>query len=127
MSEPPTCVAVLLCDQIIDDVRSRNKSYIGSFNTIQCNVLPSNHPKVCILVSLTNLIGPHDLTVSITTPSDTKIFDATTPVESPNPLQVADFIFEIFGMPVTETGTYFVDAKVDGSHVGGRRFEVMLI
>lgn len=126
VSEKATCIALMLCDQVIDDKRSNNKSYIGAFNAIYAQVLPCVHPRACILASLTNLMGPHELTVSIKSPTDNKLFEAKMPIDLPDPLQVADFVFEIMGMPLSETGTYFVDVYCDNSHLASRRFQVLL-
>jgi hypothetical protein len=126
MTENPTCIALLLCDLVIDDKRSNNKSYIGAFNAIFAPALPCAHPRFTILVSVTNLIGIHELTLTIKSPSDKKVFESKGPAESPNPLQVVDMIFEILGFPVEEEGTYFIDAFCDGFHVGTRRFQVFV-
>jgi hypothetical protein len=126
MSENPTCIALLLCDQMIDDRRSNNKSYIGVFNAIYAQTLPCTHPRLCVLVSLTNMIGIHELTLTIKSPSDQKIFEAKTNADAVDPLQVVDLVFEILGFPINETGTFFIDAFCGGFHVGTRRFQVLL-
>jgi hypothetical protein len=80
---------------------------------------------LCVLVSLTNVLGSHEVSLSIKTPSDQKVFDAKTMAISADPLQVVDLVFEILGFPILESGTYFIDAFCGGYHVGTRRFQVL--
>ena len=55
MNEKPTPIglAIVVCDQIIEDKLTGKKSLIGIFNQIGTNNFPCRHPQMCVFVSLT--------------------------------------------------------------------------
>jgi len=49
----PTGLAIVICDQIIEDKLTGKKSLIGIFNQIGTQSFPCRHPQLCVFVSLT--------------------------------------------------------------------------
>src|SRR5216684_1838861 len=49
----PIGLAIVICDQIIEDKLTNKKSLIGIFNQIGTGHFPCRHPQVCVFVSLT--------------------------------------------------------------------------
>jgi hypothetical protein len=124
-SETPLCVAVILCNDVLEDKRTSNKSLIGLFNAINAPQLPVTHPRMNVIASLTNASGDIPITLSITAPSGTEVMKAEGNVPMQDPLAVVDVVFEVNGVPIEELGTYMIDLFSGSQHLGGRRFQVI--
>lgn len=53
----PTCLAFAICDTVIEDALTRNKSLINMFNGILAENVPAIHDKLCVFVALTGARG----------------------------------------------------------------------
>ena len=124
-NEAPVCVAVILCNDVIEDKRTSNKSLIGIFNAIAAPQLPVTHPKMNVLASITNAIGEIPITLVIRTPSGRDVMKVEGSVPIQDPLSVMDVVFELNGIPIEELGTYMVDILSGNHYLGGRRFQVI--
>jgi hypothetical protein len=124
-NEAPVCVAVVICNEVIEDKRSNNKSLIGIFNAINAPQLPVTHPKMNVMASITNATGDLSLSLVVRAPSGKEVIklDGTIPVT--DPLMVVDVVFEINGLPIEELGTYMADILSGQTYLGGRRFQVI--
>lgn len=124
-SDAPLCVAVVICNDVIEDKRTSNKSLIGLFNAINAPQLPVTHPRMNVVASITNASGELPITLQITAPSGTEIMKADGTVPMNDPLAVVDVVFEVNGLPIEELGTYMIDIFTGSNHLGGRRFQVI--
>ncbi len=124
-SEAPVCVAVVICNDVIEDKRTSNKSLIGIFNAIAAPQLPVTHPRMNVLASITNASGDLPITLVLRTPSGRDIMKVEGSVPMQDPLAVMDIVFELNGVPIEELGTYMVDILSENFYLGGRRFQVI--
>lgn len=122
--EKPVCVALILCNEVIEDKATNNKTLVGLFNTIGVQSLPAQHPKMSVLVALTNVVGTLPLTVSFRSPEEREILKFEGQIESRDPLAVNDVVLQLNGFPLEETGTHRLDVFVGSEHLVGRRFSV---
>lgn len=125
MPEQPTCVAVLLCEMILEDRRTNNRSFINAFNAIYAPGMPATHGRLCVLVSMTGVVGEHPITIQIRNPSNAMIVNVTVPMQGTDPVETLDHVVEILNAQFVEYGAHFVDVLCDGHHVGSRRFSVI--
>ena len=123
--DAPLCVAVVICNEVIEDKRTSNKSLIGIFNAINVPQLPVTHPRLNVLASLTNLNGDVPISLTITAPNGGEVVKAEGSVTIEDPLAVVDVVFEINGLPIEQLGTYMIDVFNQSVHLGGRRFQVI--
>ena len=56
-SEKPIGIALVICDQIIEDKSTGKRSLFGLFQTVLCTDFPALLEKLCVFVSLTQLNG----------------------------------------------------------------------
>ena len=63
------CVALIICDDVIEDRRTGNKSLIGLFNGIGAGQLPAVHPRMYLVASVTSGSGAWTFSFRITAPS----------------------------------------------------------
>lgn len=124
--EDPVCVAVVICNDVIEDKRTNNKTLVGLFNAISVPGLPVSHPRMSVLVSITNVVRTTNISVVLRAPSGGTILEVGGPIESDDPLSVQDLVVELMGTPFEESGVYFVDVLAESRYLGGRRFWVTL-
>lgn len=126
--EKPTCLALILCDYIIEDKLTGNKSLIGLFSHILTNQLPCVHNRMCVVVSLSNGRGEIPIKLSITSLSNSeKIFEATGKVAFNDPLAVCDLVFDLRQVPFKTEGTYVIAVSYESTQLLERRFTVKVV
>lgn len=52
----PVIHAILICEKVISEERTRKKSLIGIFTTIRYNQLPVAIPELCVYVNLSDVL-----------------------------------------------------------------------
>lgn len=124
--ERPICVALVICDVVIEDKRTGNKTLVGLFNNIIAPQMPAVHPRMFLMASLTSGRGTWPFTFRITGPSGQEIFRMQETTRFTDPLAVHDVIIELRNLPLEETGVHFVDLMLLDSQVANRRFTVMV-
>jgi len=122
----PSCLAIVLCDYVIEDKATNNKSLIGLFNRINASNFPCQHPRMVIFISLTDGRGKTDLEVFIEKSEDRReIFKAEGKVDFNDPNHVIDIVFDLRGVAFEEPGSFFVGIRSSsGSLIGERLFHV---
>jgi hypothetical protein len=120
----PTCVAVVLCNDVIEDKRTNNKTLVGLFNRIITFHQPASFARMIIMASLTNGVGTWPISFSIRAPSGKEVFHAHGKEDFSSADEVKDLVIELLGLPLPETGTYYIDIKVGETLKGERRFTV---
>jgi hypothetical protein len=125
--ELPICIAVIICNEIIEDKRTNNKTLVSLFNGIGVSTLPTIHPRMFLMASLTNGMGSFKLSFRIKDPDDKEVARFDGDAFFPNPLAVIDIVVEIQGLQIEREGTYFVDVLSGDHPLGHRRFDVRKI
>lgn len=124
----PQCSALLLCDHVIEDVRTRNKSLISMFNGVLSSAVPIRHDKMCAFASFTGGRGvvPIVLRLCYDPEYETDLLSLTGDVEFSinNPNSVVDMVFEIRGFPFQKFGAYTFEVVCNGVVLMQRRFNV---
>ena len=55
--EKPTCIAIIICNEVIEDKRTNNKTLVSLFNGISTPSLPAAHPRLFVMASFTSGSG----------------------------------------------------------------------
>ena len=123
----PACLAIVLCDYMIEDKATNNKSLIGLFNRVNATEFPCQHPRMVIFISLTDGRGDTTLEVFLERAEDrTEIFKAEGKVDFTDPNHVIDIVFDLRGVTFKEHGVHFVGIRTkDGRLLGERKFHVI--
>src|SRR5919198_1052031 len=95
--ESPSCVAIVICNEVIEDKWTNNKTLVGLFNSIAAPGLPAHHHRMFIMVSLTDGRGEWPVLLAI----------------------------EGRGLPLPEAGEYHVGLFCGGRPLASRRFTVV--
>jgi len=124
-SDQPVCVAIVICNEIIEDKRTSNKTLVSLFNSVGVQALPATHPRLFLMASLTNLREDLPVSFSIKSPSGREILRVNGAASSgSDPLTVVDLVVEVLGLMIGEEGVHFVDVLAGDALLGSRRFTV---
>jgi hypothetical protein len=105
----PKVVAFLVCDQVIQDIRTGKKSYIGVFDNIFAPKVPCVHPQLNVVVILTGCRGKQNITLEMVFDApegENKIMELEGALQSEDPLAMHDLIFELRSFPFVQFGKY---------------------
>ena len=118
----PTCLAIILCDYVIEDRATRNKSLIGIFNRIHSASFPAHHPRMILFLSLTDGRGKTDLEVFLERGETRReIFKAGGQVAFQDPKSVIDLVFDLRGLRFDEPGPYVAGVRTKSGKVLAER------
>ena len=126
----PDLLAIILCEKVIEDVNSRNKTFVDTFNQVWATKVPVVHPAATVVVTLTECRRKTklELEFSLDKPdgSQDPIFAIQGELSSNDPLAVHDFVFNIRGLPLKAYGTYRITLRSldSGNILGQRKFYV---
>jgi len=122
----PKYLAMLICDYVLRDAETQNKSLIGVFNRINASAFPVRHDRMHVFVSLTNGHGTYKSRLRVRKMSGEPILSLDGTIDMKDPLAVAELNFQIRGMIVPEPGRYVVEFLCDGEVLVDRLFDAAL-
>jgi len=121
----PTGLAIVICDQIIEDKHTNKKSLIGIFNNINATNFPCRHPQICVFVSLTEGRGQCNARLRVVNEeTDQVITDVRGPIQFPDIHAVVELVFNLVGLVFPSPGLYSIEFYCDDVLVLERRFHV---
>ena len=124
--EFPRSIAMIICDEVIDDKRTRKKSLIGMFDRIMAASFPARHPKLHIFFSLTNGRGKYKAVLQQIFLLDLKVLqEIQGELEFSSPNDVLEYDFELLNISFPFEGKYSFQLLLDGKVAGERIFEVV--
>lgn len=124
--ESPVCLAINICNEVIVDARTNNKSLISCFNGIVAQSIPAVHPRMFIMVSLTNVFANTEFTISARDPNYAEVMQFKAQIAASDPIAVHDLMIEVQNFNLPLAGTYFVDVLQGDTLLSERRFLVQL-
>jgi len=123
--EKLTCLAIIICDDVFRDERTKKLIIVGTFHNINAREFPYRHPRMKILFTLTNGRGPYQVNLSIrSADDDSALFNITGNAHFDNPLQIVDLDIEIQSLTIPKSGKYWVQLEVDSEVLAQRPFVV---
>ena len=122
----PKHLAMLLCDYLILDAETRNKSLIGIFHRIQALKFPVRHDRMHVFVALTDGHGEYKASLKVKNSTGKQILSLDGKVDMRDPLGVAEINFNIRGLVIPEPGRYFVEFWCDNELIVDRHFDAAM-
>lgn len=126
MPEKPIGIAIVICDQIIEDTVTQKRSLIGLFNDIYAPDFPTTLHKLCVFVSVTQLNG--SITLELICHNETQnepILKAAGTAQSNDPNGILELGFEFDKMSLPSPGLYCFELIHEGEILLQRRFNVL--
>ena len=127
---PPTLLALIICDQIIQDPATGKHSLLGLFSRISTKAFPCTHPRLNVFISLTDGHGKASGQLRVVrkdAPEEAPPqMQLSGTIEFPSPLAVVELVFTISNLPLPAAGRYSCDFYCNGALLGSRPFEAVL-
>ncbi len=124
----PIGLAIVICDQIIEDKLTHKKSLIGIFNQIATPTFPCRHPRMAVFVSLTEGRGAYDVRLRMVhEETATAIGEVKGQIQFADMNMVAELNFELLNVTFPQAGLYSIEFYCDDNLVLERRFQVLQI
>lgn len=122
----PIGLALIPCDTLIEDVRTKKKSLIGLFSQILTDSFPYTHPSLNLLVSLTGCVGSTPCTIVCEKSDDKqKIVDVLCQINAKSPMDVVDMVINLKSLVFPAPGRYDLKVLVDRIPVMMRPIKVL--
>ena len=122
----PTLVALLICDQVIDDRLTNKKSAIGLFNAVLVARFPATVQQLVVLAAVTEITGQAEVELRLIRDTDNHVLFTAKEVvvHSQSPLATVDLVFALRGVVIPTPGAYAMELLSHGELLGRRRFQV---
>jgi len=127
MSEKPSPagLAIVVCDQIIEDKLTHKKSLIGIFNQIAAGKFPCQHSRLAVFVSLTEGRGVCAARLRIAHEETGHVVaEVKGQIQFPDIHAVLELNFDMVGLVFPQPGLYSIEFYCDDALVLERRFHV---
>jgi uncharacterized protein DUF6941 len=122
----PIGLAIVICDQIIEDKLTGKKSLIGIFNQIAAQTFPCRHPQLFVYVSLTDGRGQCAAKLRVIhDESNAVVAEVNGQIQFPDVHAVVELNFGLVGLTFPEPGAYAMEFYCDDFLVLERRFQVV--
>ena len=123
----PILLNMVICDQILQDVRTGKKSLIGIFNRIHSHVVPFAH-KLDVFVSLTEGNGTYSSELKcLKADTNEVIAKLNGPIELVDPHDILEVNFVSLNLIFPSFGNYRFEFMCNDTSIGFARFEVLKI
>ncbi|MSR65444.1 MAG: hypothetical protein EXS18_06650 [Verrucomicrobiae bacterium] len=121
----PVPLAIVICDQIIEDRLTGKKTLVGVFNSIAARNFPCTHGSMSVFVSLTDGRGKYDcVLVCRDESSEQPIMQTQGPIEFADPTVVVEMHFALQGVTFPKPGLYSFEFLADDELLLERKFNV---
>lgn len=120
----PVLLAMIICDQIIREERTKKLSLLGLFDRVYSKKFPCSHSRLHVYVALTEYIGTANCELKFSDDSGNVITKLNGPLKFPNKLTIVEMNFGIKNIPLPKAGVYHFDFIVNGRLIGHRKFKV---
>ncbi|AIE86346.1 hypothetical protein OP10G_2978 [Fimbriimonas ginsengisoli Gsoil 348] len=118
-------MATLVCNEVIEDKRSGNKTVVGIFNAIGAAQLPATHPRMSVMASVTNAEREIGVELILRGPEGKDMLNVDAQVPARGPGDVVDLLFELNNITFNEFGDYAFEVVYNGVVIGARKFLVI--
>jgi len=119
-------LAMVVCDSVIQDVKTKKKSLIGIFSQINAVKTPVRHPQLSVFVILTEGNGRYDCELRCLYDRDNRlVMKANGSIEFNSPQQILELVFDLNGPVFPEFGPYRFEFLVEGEPLISRKLTVV--
>jgi hypothetical protein len=127
-NQKPIGIALIVCDRVITDARTNEKTLVATFNRIMARSFPCVHRRMSIFVAVTGGRGPTSAQIRcVNEMSSEVVIEASGTLAFPDPNHVVEMNFELNNVAFPKPGLHGIEFLCDGELVLQRRFEVVLL
>ena len=120
--------SMLICDYVLQDVRTGKKSLIGMFNKISSSQAPIRHSQLSIFVALTEGNGEYECELRCVNASTNKVIaNLSGKLNCSNPCVIMEMSFDFNNVVFQEFGVYRFELLTAGEILNSCQFDVVQI
>lgn len=125
----PFAVALLLCDDVIVDERTKKKTLVGVFDQVLAADFPIDHRPITIYAKLKDAEGQYRFRVDCVQVGTDEAFGRIDlgPVTIPNRLAITELVLGSLGLRIPKAGAYEFRIWANDRYVGRVAFEARRI
>src|SRR5208283_4275395 len=121
----PKCLVIAVCESVVEDTLTHNKCILNMFNALNAMQFPAAQPKLVVFVALTDGRGTVPVVLKfVEDNTESVLFQLNATISFKSPLDIADMVFNLLGLPLPRPGPYSVQIFANGAHIGERRIQV---
>jgi hypothetical protein len=125
MSQRPSAVGLMLCDQVVFEEGTHKPYLLGVFIGVAVDDFPTGPQRFDLFVALTDGLGEVTINVKVVRmENDEEIYSRSMNVRFANPLQIVNLRFQVRHLIYPTPGTYLVSFEADGEEIAARRVRV---
>ncbi len=128
-ADKPIGIALIICDRVITDVVTHEKTLVSTFNQLLASRFPCVHPRLTIFVAVTNGRGTAEAEIRCVNESDqdTAIFGMKGAIPFSDPNHVVEMSFQFNNLTFPKPGPHSVEFLCDGELILQSRFQVGIL
>jgi hypothetical protein len=128
-SETPIGIALIICDRVITDAVTHEKTLVSTFNQISAASFPCVHSRMTIFVAVTNGRGSTDAQIKCVNESDqdTIVFGMKGTIPFTDPNHVVEMSFQFNNVTFVKPGLHSIEFICDGELILQSRFKVTML
>jgi hypothetical protein len=127
--DKPIGIALIICDRVITDAATHEKTLVSTFNQIFAPSLPCVHPRMTIFVSVTNGRGTTDTEIKCINESEQSetVFGMKGAIPFTDPNQVVEMSFQFNNVTFVTPGLHCIEFLCSGELILQSRFKVTIL
>jgi len=128
-ADKPIGIALIICDRVITDAVTHEKTLVSTFNRILAPSFPCVHPRMTIFVAVTNGRGTTEAEIKCVNESDQNatIFGMKGSIPFSDPNHVVEMSFQFNNVAFPKPDLHGIEFLCDGELILQRRFEVTIL
>ena len=127
MSQIPTAIGILVCEQVVIEEGTRNVTPVNCFHLRRVDRFPSKPFPFVVLATLTNGAGDVELEVAVQRLDNLDVsYKRTRRIRFPGPMQEIRYIFRVRDCSFPIPGYYQIRLSAEGEFVAQTKFRVVL-
>lgn len=127
--EIPIGVALIVCDRVITDAATQEKTLVGTFNQLNSISFPCICPRMTVFVGVTNGRGSIETEIRCVNESEQNaiVFGMKGIIPFNNPNDVIEMGFQFNNIQFPKAGQHAIQLFCEGELILQRRFNLLTI
>ena len=127
--DTPIGIALIICDRVITDAATQEKTLVSTFNQVSAPSFPCIHPRMTIFVSVTNGRGTTDAAIKCVNESEQgkTVFGMKGVIPFTDPNHVVEMSFQFNNVTFVKPGLHCIEFLCNGELILQSRFKVDIL